>query len=495
MSSITGSLFGGGGSGMAFRGQGTNILQPTTVAQANTSYDQTQAGLKQQQDFLTALQAQNGLANQSSVFNQLQGVANGTGPNPAMAQLNQATAANTANQAALMAGQRGSNANAGLIARQAAMQGGRNQQNAAGQAATLQAGQSLNAMNNMGQLATNQANQQSNATNAYTNSALSQQQNVLGGINAQNNANVGMQSNINNVNAGLAGTVAGQQGNMLGGIMGGIGSIGSMFGGSGTEAAGAANVADMEPIMGEAVMAKGGMVSRYADGGNISPIGSTPLQQDPSGPKSNAGQFFNQTNQDAAKEMQAETAPAMKAAPAKGKGGGNPLSGMEGMMKPAMQGLTSWGEHEALPYIGDFFGGLFGSAAGTTGAMAGGAGDAIMGVGAGAAAPETIAAGAEVAPVVMAAAKGGKVPALVSPGERYLPPKDVKKVMKGKDPLKTGRKIPGKPKYPGNDYRNDTVPEDLDEGGLIIPNKILQSKNSHWEAMKFVHATMAKNRK
>jgi hypothetical protein len=78
--------------------------------------------------------------------------------------LSQATGANTANQAALMAGQRGSGANAGLMARQAAQQGAANQQNSAGQAATMQANQSLNALNSMGSLATSQANQQANAT-------------------------------------------------------------------------------------------------------------------------------------------------------------------------------------------------------------------------------------------------------------------------------------------------------------------------------------------
>lgn len=85
------------------------------------------------------------------------------------------------------------------------------------------------------------------------------------------------------------------------------------------------------------------------------------------------------------------------------------------------------------------------------------------------------------------------VPALVSPGERYLTPKEAKKVAKGeKAPLKAGEKIPGKPKFPGNDYRNDVVPKKLKEGGIVIPNKILQSKNPGHEAKKFVQAVIAK---
>lgn len=89
-------------------------------------------------------------AQQQGTADQLQNIANGQGPNPAQAMLNQATGQNVANQAALMAGQRGASANAGLIARQAAMQGAGIQQNAAGQGATMQANQSLGALGQLG---------------------------------------------------------------------------------------------------------------------------------------------------------------------------------------------------------------------------------------------------------------------------------------------------------------------------------------------------------
>ena len=97
-------------------------------------------------------------------------------------------------------------------------------------------------------------------------------------------------------------------------------------------------------------------------------------------------------------------------------------------------------------------------------------------------------------PTVMQAAEGVS-PAMVSPGEQYLEPDDVKKVKQGANPLAVGERIPGKPKYPGNDYRNDTVRKDLKEGGLVIPNKVMQSKTPAWDAMKFVHAHMAKGGK
>jgi hypothetical protein len=93
----------------------------------------------------------------------------------------------------------------------------------------------------------------------------------------------------------------------------------------------------------------------------------------------------------------------------------------------------------------------------------------------------------------MNAAKGGKVPAMVSPGEQYSPPKEVKKVVKeGKNPLKLGERIPGIPKYPGNDYRNDIVPKTLEEGGVVIPNKIMQSKDAGIKAKKFVEEVLSK---
>lgn len=346
----------GGAGGTGFSGpERANIQSPVTTQQANTAYDQNQAALAQQQALVQALAAQNGLANQSGVYNQLQNVANGTGPNPAQAQLSQATGANVANQAALAASQRGAGANIGLMQRNAANQGSAAQQQAAGQAATLQAQQSLAAMGQMGNLANQQAAQQIGATQSYTGAQQQEQQNLLNSIAGQNSANVNMQSNINSANAGLAGGVMGNQAAAIGGLF---------------NAAGAA--------------AGGGM--RKAEGGLIE--------------KPGASSFLG-------RHM------------------------MKGNSQPAKM------------------------------------------------------------------AEGGKVPALVSPGEQYLSPTDVKKVESGKNPMAVGEKIPGKPKVSGakNSYANDTVPKTLEEGGIVIPRSVTQSKNPHWEAMKFVHAHMAKSKK
>lgn len=218
----------GNKSGAGFRATAAPIATPVSEGQANTAFKQTQAGLSKQQQFLSALAAQNGIGNQSQVFSQLQGVANGTGPNPAMAQLNQATGQNIASQASLMAGQRGAGANIGLMARQAAQQGAGLQQQAVGQAATLQAQQQMGALGQMQDLATNQVGQQAGALAGYNQFAQGSQQNLLNAINAQNNAQVAMQSNQNTANVGI------QQGNQKaqGGLLGGIGAIaGTAIGG------------------------------------------------------------------------------------------------------------------------------------------------------------------------------------------------------------------------------------------------------------------------
>lgn len=408
MSSIVGAITGSGGGG--FTASRANLIKPVTDQQLTDQYGNVQTGLTQQQNFLQAVQAQNGLQNQSNTFNQLQGVANGTGPNPAQAQLAQATGANTANQAALMAGQRGSGANAGLIARQASMQGAQNQQNSIGQAATLQANQSLGALNQMSGLATNQANQQAGATNAYTNAALTGQQNLLGAAGAYNNAQVGMASNMNNVNGSMQGQIAGMQGNVLGNLMGAGGSgLMTMMGGP----AGAAVPTGSTPFGPNMMKAEGGEIEH-----DVTPMPENQI----SGPQSSVGQHF-MAEQDSLMPQVQQTAPAAKSS------GGSDIMGA----------VT-----QALPMI------------------------------------------------AMMAAKGGRVPVLLSPGEKKLSPQAVEQVKKGANPMAVGKEVPGKPKVGGakNSYANDTVPDSAEAGSIILPRSVTQSKDPAKEASKFVAAIL-----
>lgn len=424
MGNVIGGLLGGN-SGVGYKPQAANIQTPVTNQQAGDAYTNASQGLNNQQQLLSALQGQNGIQNQSNVFNQMSNVAAGQGPNPAQAMLANTTGQNIASQAALMAGQRGAGQNAGLLARQAAMQGGNLQQQAAGQGAALQAQQSLSALGQMGGLSTNQVNQQQNAVNAYTNAAQSEQQNLLNAIAQQNNANVNMQGNMNTVGGNLAGTVAGGQMGGLGGLFNSAGGLSGIASGIGDAAkafgglfSGAA--ASMPAMAGGAAdaVASNPEVLMAAEGGEIEdqpetpiPTNNTPLiasQGATSGPKSSLGKMLSSSP------------------------------------SPDNYALA---DKSIAPKPGTLM------------------------------------------------ARGGKVPALVSPGERYLPPKEVDKVAEGKkSPMKAGEKIPGKPKVAGdkNSYKNDTIPKTLEEGGIVLPRSVTQAKDPALAAHQFVTKILAK---
>jgi len=358
-----------------------DITSPVTQGQLNQAHGATQSGLEQQQAFVNALNAQNGIGNQSQVYNQLQGIASGTGPNPAQAMLNQATGANVANQAALMASQRGSSANSGMLARQAAMQGANIQQNAAGQGATLQANQSLNAIGAAGNMANQQVGQQANAVGNFNQFAQNNQGQLLGAQSNYNNAITGAKGNVNSNNQLAADRDAKQTGGLLNGVGAAAGAFAKGVGGGGSSDTGSTDAMFKMPQLGANV-----------------------VKTTPSGPSLGANLNF---------------------------AGGGPVG--------------------AASFVGRHLSGK----------------------------PQL--------------AHGGTVDALVSPGERYLPPAEVKKVASGKKaPLSAGQKIAGTPKHPGNDYRNDTVPKKLQEGGIVIPNSVLQSKNPHAAAATFVAAVLAK---
>lgn len=98
-----------------------------------------------------------GSGQQQDLINQLQGVANGTGPNPALAMLKQQTDANNAAASGQIAGAAGMSP--ALRERQIMETQRSNQQNAAAQGATLQAQQSLGALGQMGSVISDQRKQ------------------------------------------------------------------------------------------------------------------------------------------------------------------------------------------------------------------------------------------------------------------------------------------------------------------------------------------------
>ncbi len=217
---------GGGGSGSGYEAPKlANISNPVNAQQIAGADTGVQQAMQGQQGLLQALQGQGGIGNQSQVYNQLQGVASGQGPNPAQAMLNNATGQNVANQAALMASQRGAGANPALMARQAAMQGANTQQQAVGQGAAMQANQSLNALGAAGNMANQQVANQMGANQSNVAAQQAYQQNLLNAQGNFNNAQVGNQGSVNSGNTQLIGNVQKQQQDFVGGIMNGAGKI------------------------------------------------------------------------------------------------------------------------------------------------------------------------------------------------------------------------------------------------------------------------------
>lgn len=208
-----------------------NLTTPYTANQATEQYNAVNNQLAQQGQYLQQLQAQHALQNQTDVFGQQQQLANqlqqramGAGPNPALEQLRQQTAANTANQAALMASQRGAGANTGLLARQAAMQGAANQQASVGQAATMQANQQIAAQQQLAQqqqamqsAAGQQAGQLQNQYQATGAQQLQAQANINQAIANQNNAQIANTQQANAATQALYGTQMGIVGGLIGG--------------------------------------------------------------------------------------------------------------------------------------------------------------------------------------------------------------------------------------------------------------------------------------
>jgi len=321
-----------------------NITSPVTQTQIDASQGGVTNSLASQQALINALAKQNNFVNQSDVYGgmnayqqsltnaggldkqQMAGrglqdvygrqaatadtlgdISQGRGPNPAMAALNQRTGENVANQAALMAGQRGAGANVGLMARQAAQQGGNLQQQAVGQGATMQAQQSLNALGQMGtqqsqmaatqsalgNLGTTQVGAGQTALGAQASQANTQAANQIGANNQAvqgNIQNVGQQlgaagnfnqavtagqASVNAANAQIAQQGLKNKGDILGGALNGGGAgILAATGGKGAAAAAAGSAGS--PVTAPGGSDFGGPASvgpapDFAEGGEVDP--------------------------------------------------------------------------------------------------------------------------------------------------------------------------------------------------------------------------------
>ena len=213
------------------------------------------------------------------------------------------------------------------------------------------------------------------------------------------------------------------------------------------------------PVVGS-LFNKGGMVKKYADGGTITGTGGPTF--------SNANNLPDMTHDDDDSPDDVPGKSSLSAPSDNGALGANPFS-IDGVSNVSAAPAMS-----AAPELGSSAG--IGSAA-TAPSLLEAAGPAAL----------ALAKGGEIGPQSHAGKwlktenfkKGGKakgdVPAMVSPGEETLTPKQAQKVAAGKaDPLKVGERVPGKAKVKGDSEKNDIVPKMLKDGGMVIPRSVVQ---------------------
>lgn len=454
---------------------GSALINPgTNTAQLNDAYTNAQTGLNNQAGIVTALQPQVPLAvqNQNALAEQELNTINGVGPNPALNQLNETTGKNIAATTSAMAGVRGASVNPALIAREAAQQGAQTQQQAVGQGATLTAQQQIAARDALTNLSNNQISQTGQAV-TNQNTANQNEQTILQGANtAANNAAVGMQSNINNVNAATAAGNQNMQGKVLGGIASGVSSLtgglfeeGGVVGEDGDTDPEHLKIAEMNAHSMNHVKKL-----KMAAGGAVPNLGAS---------------NYMQQGQQVGPSIQATSAlPANE----------NDFAADVNKLKKKPEAPTTTGE--AQPW--DLGGGLAGSPSdvmdngsplspgGEMGLDGGGLEFAAHG-----GMMKNYCAGPHDSHVANFL-HGGKVEAMVSPGEIYLSPEQVTQVIhEDADPAKVGMKIKGRAKVKGDSLQNDTVPMDLEAGGVVVDRKNMSTKEKR---QLFVHRAIARKK-
>jgi hypothetical protein len=195
--------------------QAQSGLQPGQLEQ---TYQQQQDALAKMAAFVAATQpgSAQGLAAQQALSGQLSGMAQGQGPSPAQAMLQQQAGDIASQQAAIMGSQRGASQNVGLVGRQAAQAGMQAQQRAGSQAAILRQQEQLNAIEQLRQLSGQQVEQQRLGTGQYGQAGLQAQQQALQSQYQQEALRTEMAKQQESTRGGI-----------VGGMLGGIGSVAS----------------------------------------------------------------------------------------------------------------------------------------------------------------------------------------------------------------------------------------------------------------------------
>lgn len=349
----------------------------------------------------------------------------GQGPNPAQTQYLQNVQNNVANTQGLISSQRG--LNPALAAKLGSNAGATANQQAASGAAQLQQQQQLA------------------ATGLYGNLLGQEQQGNL----AQQQLYVAPNTSAMQTNAAVANANQQAAQGITGGLLGSLGS--------------ALTVPSM---------ASGGMVRNYDDGGGITEMPS--------------GDIADDSNPAIASDV-----PIWQPKDANGTSGpGNPYNagknsnGAKSQVGQILGGFQGMGSQKQSGILNQGFGQL--------GALGGTSGNQLnQGIAALGESPSNSASnvGSSIGGLAAFFAKGGKVNAMVSPGEIYLPPSKAKAVAKGKESPMSGEHIKGKAKVPGDSLQNDTVPKKLKKGGVVIP----RTKTAPDKAAQFVAAVLSKH--
>lgn len=365
--------------------------------------------------------------NQGDLAKQLLAQSQGAGPNIANLQLQQATNQNNQQGAAAVASQRGMNP--ALAARIIANQTATNNQNAAGQSGVLRAQQQLAAEQGLANVYGQQAGEVNQNYNTIT-----------GAQTAANNANAQIAQNNTNANSQVASGIIGGGAQMLSSI------LGSAYGGE---------VKSPEKHLEELLISLGNKVKpkKLSSGGSPASGGN---------PLGNLGS----TAQNAIDPALAQ---------------GQNLTGMFGMAGAGTQaegpgaGATSMQGQDDTLFGGSSIGNS--GVSGLTGAAESNPLSGMTGEGLGKGLTMIAAEGGEIPHyglgglLKLAAlfAQGGKVNAMISPGERVVPPHLVEAVRNGKlKASKVAPKVPGKAKVKGDNLKNDVVPAKLAEGSVVI---------------------------
>lgn len=487
---------GAGNLGQVY-GQGQQLQGQ--LAGANAVQNQSQALASQQQ-----------LAQQQqATAGQYQNIANGTGPNPAQAMLNNATGANVAQQASLMAGQRGAGANVGMMARQAAQQGAGIQQNAVGQGAQMQANQQIAGLQGLSQQqqAIGSTNQNVAGIAGQQLAAQQAQQQALAGQAAQQ---VGLQQAGTNAQGALAGQqVAQQQAQQQALAAQSAGMVGQ-------QAAATTALSQGQQAQQGAMLGALGAQNQA----NVSSQGSVNA--------GNAGlaQTTMKGQQDMIGGIMAGGAKAMGAAAAEGgevvkfaAGGMPPVATAAVEPGPASsfgKFLSGWGG-QSQP-IAESSSGAYGSPGSGSDKLNQGASDFSQSMGNLAKDKPEASGGVNTNSDIAAAPaatgtpgmrptafrSGGMVPAMVSEKEIIVPPR----IAQSKDAPRqsanfVGRELASgggvkaeKPEQKavksGNSYDNDKIPKKIPAGSIVIPRSVIQSKDPVRGAADFVSKVMAK---